>query len=141
MSLYCKFCPWTPQHIFSVSAYVSRVCDLVYEEERSWSRVNRTVLRIYGAKTYQFLNRLSYHYPPRKEPVQKEERSTPILRHKFQKGRLTPQICATVLGPRFAHKIIIFLITKSSMGKNMFKNRFSIPIYLKIHHFLGTILL
>ena len=28
--------------------------EVVYEEERSWSRVNRTVLKIYGAKSYQF---------------------------------------------------------------------------------------
>ena len=38
-----------------MSADVSRVCDVVYGEERSWSRVNRTVLKIYGAKPiYQF---------------------------------------------------------------------------------------
>ena len=49
ISLYCKFCLWTPRRIFAVSADVSRVCDVVYEEERSWSGVNRTVLKIYAA--------------------------------------------------------------------------------------------
>ena len=37
---------------FAVSADVSRVCDVVYEEERSWPGVK--VLRMYGAKPYQF---------------------------------------------------------------------------------------
>ena len=53
-------------------------------------------------------NQLIYCYPPREEPAQKEERSASILRHKFQKHPLTPKFCATVLGPRFAHEIIIF---------------------------------
>ena len=99
ISLYCKFCLGTPRRIFAVSVDVSRVCDVVYEEERSWSGVNWTVLKIYGTKTYQF----EATCPPREEPAQKEERSTSILRHKFQKHQLTPQFCAAVLGPRFAH--------------------------------------
>ena len=62
-------------------------------------------------------NRLIYRYPPREEPVQKEERSASILRHKFQKHPLTPQFCAAVLRPTFAHKIIIILIVKCNMRK------------------------
>ena len=96
-----------------MSADVSRVCDVVYEEERLWSGVNRTVLKIYGAKPYQF----EPTYPPREEPAQKEERSASILRHKFQKHPLTPQFCAAVLGPRFAHEIILKKITKRNMRK------------------------
>ena len=57
------------------------------------------MLRIYGAEPYQ----LDPTYPPREEPVQKEERSASILCHKFQKPLLTPQFCAAVLGPTFAH--------------------------------------
>ena len=50
------------------------------------------------------LNRLIiYRYPPREEPVQKEERSASILRHKFQKHLLAPKFGTKVLGPRFAH--------------------------------------
>ena len=54
-------------------------------------------------------NQLIYRYPPREEPVQNEERSAYILRHKFQKHLLTPQFCAAVLGPRFAHDIFFKL--------------------------------
>ena len=76
---------------YAVSADVSRVCEvLVYEEERSWTGVNLTVLRIYSAKPFISLNRLIYCYPPREELAQKEERSLSILRHKFQKHPLTP---------------------------------------------------
>ena len=32
----------------------SRICDIAYNKERSWSGVNRTVLKTYGAKLYQF---------------------------------------------------------------------------------------
>ena len=64
-------CPQALQHRFAVSADVSRVCDIVYKEQRSWAGVNRTMLRIYGAEPYQ----LDPTYPPREEPVQKEERS------------------------------------------------------------------
>ena len=62
---------------------------------------------MYGAKPYRF-EPTYLHYPPREEPVQEEERNAPILCHKFQKHPLTPKFCAAVLGPRFAHKIIIF---------------------------------
>ena len=42
---------------YAVSADVSRVCEvLVYEEERSWTGVNLTVLRIYSAKPFISLN-------------------------------------------------------------------------------------
>ena len=85
-----------------------RICDVAYEEERSWSGINRTVLKMYGAPNHISLNHIIYCYPPREEPAQKEERSTSILRHKFQKHPLTPQFCAAVLGPRFAHEIIFF---------------------------------
>ena len=49
ISLYCKFCLCTPRRIIAVSADISRVCDVVYGDG-----VNRTVLKIYGAKSYQF---------------------------------------------------------------------------------------
>ena len=87
-------------------ADVSKVRDVVYEEERAFG-VNRTVLRMYGAKPYQF-EPTYLRYPPREEPAQKEERSASILRHQFQKHPLTLQFCAAVLGARFAHEIIIF---------------------------------
>ena len=53
--LYYNFFPQTPWHRFAdaVSADVSKVCDVVNEEERSWPGVNRRVLRMYGAKPYQ----------------------------------------------------------------------------------------
>ena len=35
-------------------ADVSRVWNVVYEEERSWSGVNRAMFKIYGTKPYQF---------------------------------------------------------------------------------------
>ena len=71
-------------------------------------------------------NQLIYCYPPREEPVQKEERSASILCHKLQKHLLTPQFCAVVLGPRFAPEIIFF-------------NPYLYD--LRIDHFLGTVLL
>ena len=67
-------------------------------------------------------NRLIYRYPPREEPAQKEERSASILRHKFQKHPLTPQFCAAVLGPRFAHEITLFLNHEAQHAKNTFEN-------------------
>ena len=107
----------TVVHICCVSRYsISRVCDVVYEEEILWSGVNRTVLRMYGTNHISS-NQLIYRYLSREEPVQKEERNASILRHKFQKHLLTPQFCAAVLGPRFAHEIIIFLIRKCNMQK------------------------
>ena len=106
ISLYCKFCLWTPWCIFAVSADVSRVCDVVYEEEWSWSGVNRTVLKIYGANPYQFK---PTYLPLSTERRTGAKRSASILCHKFQKHPLTPQFCAAVLGPRFAHKNIYFL--------------------------------
>ena len=85
---------------YMLAAGVSRVCDVVYEEGRSWSGVNQTVLKIYGAKNHISLNQLIHCYPLREEPAQKEERSASILRHKFQKHPLTPQFCTAVLGPK-----------------------------------------
>ena len=119
ISLYCKFCLWTPWCIFAVSTDVSRVCDVVYEEERSWSGVNQTVLKIYGAKPYQF----EPTYPLREEPAQKEERSASILRHKFQKHPLTPQFCAAVLGPTFAHKMFFLITTRNKRKIDLLKDR------------------
>ena len=72
------------------------------------------------------LNQLIYCYPPREEPVQNEERSAYILRHKFQKPLLTPQFCAAVLGPRFAHGM--FFNYEVQHVKNTFENLFSIPL-------------
>ena len=69
-------------------------------------------------------NRLIYRYPPREEPVQKEERSASILRHNFQKHPLTLKFCTVVLGPRFAHEFFF----KSQHAKNTFENQFSIPL-------------
>ena len=112
IELYCRFCLWIPRRIFAVSADFSRVYDVVYEEEISWSRVNRTVLRMYGTKPYQF-NQLIYPYPPREEPAQKEERSASILRHKFKKFPLTPEFFAAMLWPRKKY----FLISKRNMRK------------------------
>ena len=66
ISLYCKFCLWTPRRRFAVSADVSSVCDVVYEEQRLWSGVlNQTAFRMCGAEPYQF----------EPLPAQKEERS------------------------------------------------------------------
>ena len=98
-----------------MSADVSRVCDVVYEEERSWSGVTQQCLE-YMVPDHISLNRLIYCYPPREESAQKE-RSASILRHKFQKYPLTPQFCAAVLGPRFAHDFFFFKITKRNMRK------------------------
>ena len=74
------------------------------------------------------LNQLIYRYPPREEPVQKEEGSASILHHKFQKHPLTHQFCAAVLGTRFAHEIMIFLNHEAQHAKNTFENQFSIPL-------------
>ena len=63
-------------------------------------------------------NQLIHCYPPREETVQKEERSASIVHHKFQKHLPTPQFCAAVLGPRFAHDIILFL---NHEAQHMFK--------------------
>ena len=123
----------TAAHWFAVSADVSRVCDIVYKEERSWSGVNRTVIKIYSAKPYQFEPTYIPIYPPREEPLQKEERGTSILHHKFQKHPLTPQFCTTVLGPRFAPQFF-FLNHEEQHTKN---KSHTFKIYLKIHNFLG----
>ena len=54
------------------------------------------------------------------------ERSASILRHKFQKHPLTPQFCAAVLEPRFAHeKLIVLQNHEAQHVKNMFENQFS----------------
>ena len=91
-------------------------------------------------------NRLIYCYPPREEPAQKEERSASILHHKFQKHPLTPQLCAAVLGPRFAHEIILFLITKHNIRKirlkiDLLKNRlfFGYSSPLRVDSTQGTL--
>ena len=74
----------TAAHICCVSGCFKSlwvVCGVVYEEERSWSGVNRN---IYGAKPYQF----EPTYLPlstERRTSAKWERSASILRHKFQK--------------------------------------------------------
>ena len=95
------------------------------------------------APNHNSLNWLIHCYPPREESAQKEERSASILRHKFQKHPLTPQFCAAVLGPRFAHEIIIFFKSgNATCEKYVWKSILcTFKIYLKIDHFLGTVLL
>ena len=119
-----------PRHIIAVSADVSRVCDVVYEEERSWSRVNRPVLRMYGAKPYQF--------EPTYLLLSTERRTSAKRRRKrfyTTSFPLTPQFCATVLGPRFAHEII-FLLLQSTTCENTFGNRLSIPLRFTLKYII-----
>ena len=78
---------------------------------------NRPVLRMYGAKPYQF--KLTYL------PLSTERRTSAKRRRKrfyttCTSFPLTPQFCAAVLEPRFAHEIIYC--------ENTFENRFSIPL-------------
>ena len=72
MSRNCEFWPKTPRRRFAVSADVSRICDVPYEEARSWPEVNSAM---FGAEPYQF----EPTYPPGEEPAlhgdQEEERS------------------------------------------------------------------
>ena len=87
--------------------------------------VNRTVLRMYGAKPYQF----EPTYPPRKEAAQKKERSASILRHKFQKHPLTPILRrgdGTQILLSFSF-LFLFVNHEAQYAKNTFENRFSIP--------------
>ena len=144
ISLYCKFCLWTLQHIFAVSADVSRVCDVVYEEERSWSGVNRTELKMYGAKPYQFEPTYLYLYPLREGPVQKEERnySSSILRHISSKNiRWHPNSVPRCWDPDLLTNNVLNHEAQNAKKYvwNLILHTFK--IYLKIHHFLGTILL
>ena len=53
-----------------------------------------------------------------------------MVRHNFQKYPLTPQFCAAVLGPKFAHEIYIFFNHEAQHAKNTFENRFSLPLRL-----------
>ena len=121
----------------------SSICDVGYEEERSWSAVNRTVLKTDMAPNHISSNQIIYRYPPREESAQKEERSVSILRHTFQKYPLTPQFCAAVLGRRFAHKIIICFKSRSAIcEKYVWKSILhTFKIYLKIDNFGGRLLL
>ena len=101
----------------------------MYEEERSWSGVNRTVLEIYGAKPYQFeptyeliwfgaINGTTIFLPR-------------ILRHKLLKHPLTQQLCTTVFKGKICNIAIFknfFLNHEAQHAKNTFENRFSIPL-------------
>ena len=81
----------TVAHIRCVSGCFKSLWHSNYEVDRLWSGVNQTLCLKFMAPNHISLNRLIYRYPPREEPVQKEERSASILRHKFQKHLLTPQ--------------------------------------------------
>ena len=105
-----------------------RICDVAYEEERSWSGINRTVLKMYGAPNHISLNHIIYCYPPREEPAQKEERSTSILRHKFKKTSADTPILRRGAGTQICSRNFFFLNLETQHAKNAFENRFSIPL-------------
>ena len=106
--LYCQVCPWTPRHRFAVSADVSRVCDIVYKEERSWAGVNRTVLKMNVPKPYQF----GTTYPLLSiERTSAKRRSASILTSSSKNIRWYPNSVPRCL------LTIFFLIMKRNMWK------------------------
>ena len=138
--LYCKFCPWTPRRRFAVPADVSSVCDVgIRGRDRDPEQTEQCLECM--APNHISSNRLSTVIYREKNQHKKNKEALLYYVICSKKHPLTLKFCAPVLGPRFTHEIII-KNTKRNMWKYVWK---SIPhtfkMYLKIVHFLGTVLL